>query len=392
MIGDNKESAWVLPWLETAWRHPKVMIVHLPAESPVPTTDVPLPPVADSMPEAGIVPISYRPLPAGPVPDASSAPEQAFSAFGSINQFKDAQRMANLLVHCSIVPENYRGEEHLGDAVIALEIANRIGASILAVMQNLRLVQGKPGWSSQFLISCVNASKRFSPIRYQMTGIAGQDSQGCIAWATDKSGQVLKSPEVTIKMAKEEGWYYRPGSKWKAMPGLMLCYRSATLFTRLYAPEITMGIQTTEEVVEMGPDNNGQAGRPVFETERATPKCAPLSKKEEAQTPGQAQGPSPRSGGNGSDSGASASIVLKVATEPLVSPCKFLKALTGLIHLSRHSEDEVMRFLRNTRKCDESLRSLAEVAEKQPEAIIWAHETWKSVDQELTRLKKEQPL
>lgn len=96
--------------------------------------------------------------------------QPSFSAFGSITQFRDAQSMASVIAHSSIVPENYRGDEHLGDCIIALEIANRIGAPILAVMQNLRFVEGKPAWSSQFLISCVNATKRFSPIRFKMTG------------------------------------------------------------------------------------------------------------------------------------------------------------------------------------------------------------------------------
>jgi hypothetical protein len=83
--------------------------------------------------------------------------------------------------------------------------------------------------------------------------------------AIDKTGERLKSPEVTIGMAKAEGWYYRNGSKWSTMPELMLCYRSATLFTRLYAPEIAMGIQTADEVVEIGPGHALRSTRPLFE-------------------------------------------------------------------------------------------------------------------------------
>lgn len=174
-----------------------------------------------------------------------------FSAFGNIKCFEDAQRMAKALCSSTIVPTNYQGEANIGSCVIALEISNRIGASVLAVMQNLYIVHGKPGWSSQFLISCVNASRKFSPLRYKMTGEKGKDSWGCIAWATDKTGEVLESPEVTIEMAKAEGWYGKNGSKWKTMPELMLRYRTATLFARLYAPELTMGIQTTEEISDV---------------------------------------------------------------------------------------------------------------------------------------------
>lgn len=171
-----------------------------------------------------------------------------FHAFASIEMFENAQRMAMCLCKSTIVPEGYRGDNAVGNCVIALEISNRIGANVLAVMQNLYIVHGKPAWSSQFLISCVNASRRFSPLRYKMTGEKDKDTWGCIAWATDKTGEVLESPEVTIKMAKDEGWYGKNGSKWKTIPELMLRYRAATFFTRLYAPEITMGIVTREEV------------------------------------------------------------------------------------------------------------------------------------------------
>jgi hypothetical protein len=37
------------------------------------------------------------------------------------------------------------------------------------------------------------------------------------------------------------------------MPELMLRYRAATLFGRLYCPEILMGLQTTEEAIDVGP-------------------------------------------------------------------------------------------------------------------------------------------
>jgi len=149
------------------------------------------------------------------------------------------------------VPDGYHG--NLADCVIALEMANRIGASPLAVMQNLYIVYGRPAWSSQFLISCINASGKFSPLRYAMTGEKTKDSWGCFAWAVDKSGERLEGPEVTVAIAKAEGWFSKNGSKWKTMPGLMLRYRAATLFARLYAPELTMGIQCDDEVIDITP-------------------------------------------------------------------------------------------------------------------------------------------
>jgi len=163
-----------------------------------------------------------------------------------IKAFEDKQRIAKAFQSSSIVPESYK--KNLSDCMIAMEMAVRLNANPVAVMQNLYIVHGKPSWSSQFLISCVNASGKFAPLRYKMTGKKGEDSFGCIAWAKDQNEEILEGPEVTIGIAKAEGWYNRQGSKWKNLSDLMLRYRAATFFARLYCPELTMGISTVAEL------------------------------------------------------------------------------------------------------------------------------------------------
>jgi hypothetical protein len=177
--------------------------------------------------------------------------EIQLSAFSGAAAFAEAQRMAKLLGASSLVPQTYRG--NIPDCVIALEMANRIGASPLAVMQNLYIVHGRPAWSSQFLIACINASGKFSPLRYAITGEKNTDERECFAWATDRTGERLEGPGVSIGMAKAEGWFTKNGSKWQTMPELMLRYRAATLFARTYAPELTMGIHTDDEVIDITP-------------------------------------------------------------------------------------------------------------------------------------------
>ena len=201
---------------------------------------------------------------------ASQLPQPTGGAFGSIEAFEGAQRMAKCLCSSSIVPQSYR--DNLADSVIALEMAQRMGANPLAVMQNLYIVHGRPAWSSQFLIACVNASGKFTPLRYNVTGTG--DDTGCSAWAIDRAGERLEGPRVTIGMAKAEGWHGKNGSKWRTMPDLMLRYRAATLFARLYAPELTMGLHTREEIIDIEPvvtDPVAKA-KPVFQF---TPKPEP---------------------------------------------------------------------------------------------------------------------
>lgn len=175
------------------------------------------------------------------------------AGFGSGAGFDLLQRMAKLLAASELVPEQFRGK--IANCTIALEMAKRIGASPLAVMQSMFIVHGRPSWSSQFIIAAVNSTGKFSPIRFRKTGTEGEDDRTCIAWVTEKAtGEVLESPPVSISMAKKEGWYSRNGSKWQTMPELMLSYRAATLFGRLYAPEVLMGMKSEEEAIDITPD------------------------------------------------------------------------------------------------------------------------------------------
>ena len=171
------------------------------------------------------------------------------SGYNTSAGFDLVQRVAKMFSASSLVPETYRG--NIPNCVIALEMAQRIGSSPLMTMQNMYIVHGRPAWSSQFLIACLNASGRFSPLRYKDTGVKGTDSEGIIAWAKDLlDGETLEGPEVTIAMSKSEGWFQKNGSKWQTMPQLMLRYRAATFFARLYSPELTMGIRTAEEAAD----------------------------------------------------------------------------------------------------------------------------------------------
>lgn len=173
------------------------------------------------------------------------------TAFASITAFEDAQRMALALSKSDLVPAQYSG--NIPNCLLALEMSQRLGMNPLMVMQNMYVVHGRPAWSSQFMIACINGSGHFSPLRYELSGKEGTDSRTCIAWAYDKgTGERLESPAVSIKMAKEEGWYDRKGSKWQTIPELMLRYRTATFFGRTYCPELTMGMHTVEEIKDVG--------------------------------------------------------------------------------------------------------------------------------------------
>ncbi|WP_406626141.1 hypothetical protein [Acidovorax sp. SDU_ACID1] len=221
-------------------------------------------------------------------PQATQSP--VTMGFGDVASFEFLQRSAKAFANSTMVPTAYQAMVTKGygeratvepnaaavpNCMIALDMAQRMNANPLQVMQNLHIIEGKPSWSSQFIIAAINSCGKFSPLRFDVEWLEEMDATystyewenrqkvekkhkvriknaRCVAWAIEKAtGERLESAPVTIEMAVNEGWYSKNGSKWRSMPDLMLRYRSAAFFGRIYAPELLMGLPTTEEVQDV---------------------------------------------------------------------------------------------------------------------------------------------
>lgn len=163
-------------------------------------------------------------------------------SFETAAGFQILSQMAAVFCASHIVPTLYRANK--ANCMIACNMASRLGIDPVTVMQNLYIINGKPGWSSQFLIAMWNNSGRFSPVRYEWS----PDRKACRATSMDlKTQEPVLGTTITMAMAKAEGWIDKPGSKWKTMPEQMLMYRAAAFMIRAYAAEIALGLLTIEE-------------------------------------------------------------------------------------------------------------------------------------------------
>lgn len=233
-------------------------------------------------------PTTLAQLQQGAVAPRNDAPMSLMTGAG----FDQLQRVAKALCASTLVPAQYRAFTEVKDrgrvtghtpnpaglpnCVVALNMAQRMCADPLMVMQNLYVIEGRPSWSSQFIIAAINSCGRFSPLRFEISepGKAEEVSyqatvwkggnrieetrkvkvrhQTCRAWVIEKeTGDRLDGPTVSIQMAIDESWLTKNGSKWLTMPEVMLRYRAASFFGRLYAPELLMGLQTQEEVEDI---------------------------------------------------------------------------------------------------------------------------------------------
>lgn len=167
--------------------------------------------------------------------------------FSNPDSFQEIYNIGKMFASSSLVPQAYQGKPM--DCTIAVDMANRMGVSPMMVMQNLYVVRGKPSWSGQACTSMIMASGRFKNVRHVYTGERNEDSWGCYLEAQRvDSNEIVKGAEVTIKMAKDEEWYSKSGSKWKTMPELMLAYRASAFFARVHIPNALMGCAVEGEV------------------------------------------------------------------------------------------------------------------------------------------------
>lgn len=249
-----------------------------------------------------------------------------------LKKFELLQRKACLLSNSTIVPQEYRATiekkveygkkilennpNAISNCAIAIDMAQRMNTSELMIMQNLSIIHGHPSWSSQWIIAAINNCGKYGTLKFETkqlgekvipfeenywdkdiqnkniqkirrSNITIQD-MSCIAYATDKStGERLESSTITIEMAVMEGWYTKPGSKWKTMPEIMLKYRSASFFGKIYAPELLMGISSIEEnqdIVDLSSKYKNAIN--VVENEQTNPnaKFSPKKITEELKT------------------------------------------------------------------------------------------------------------
>lgn len=199
-------------------------------------------------------------------------------------QFETMQRVCKMFANSELVPDMYKVSQNnpeakaVANCMIAISMSMRVGADPLMIMQNMVIIYGRPSWSSKFLVATVNTCGRFNALQYKFTekGMLGSvdyteyvwnnqtrskqpvqkqfDGKKvmdieCVAYTTAKgSDKILESSPVSVRMAVQEGWYTKNGSKWQTMTKQMLMYRAASFWTNAYAPELSMGMKTEDEV------------------------------------------------------------------------------------------------------------------------------------------------
>lgn len=160
---------------------------------------------------------------------------------------KSLYEQAVIFSRASLLPAPLRGNPE--NCMLVMDMARRMHVSYVAVVNGVKIINNNFHLSSQLITSAVNGCGLFSRIKYEWFGKEGEDDWGCRAYVTElATGEVLTGAKVTWKMAKEEGWVNKSGSKWKTMPEQMFMYRAATFLGRAYMADLLSGSLTIDEM------------------------------------------------------------------------------------------------------------------------------------------------
>jgi len=179
---------------------------------------------------------------------ASESSGELVAIDNEIRQFDFDWRRARAFSMSRMVPAHFQNKPE--DCMVAVMMARQLGVDPLLALQNVQVVNGRPGFSASFAIGLANQRGPFAgPITWTSKGKG--DTLEVTAHAVVKTTGEKVSATVSMEIAKAEGWVKNP--KYRTMPEQMLRYRSGTWLIRLHCPEVLLGLSSSDELEDIRP-------------------------------------------------------------------------------------------------------------------------------------------
>ena len=179
--------------------------------------------------------------------------------------FRQAKQAATMFAHSDFVPNTkarpFKGK--VANCMVAFTMANALDVHPFFLMRNLYQVYGQPATEAKFMIGLLNRSRYIEGrIEYEHNGKTGAE-RGWIAKAVDAETRKTFTVEITEQIARDNGWFTKNDSHWPKNFDLMARYRAAAWLINLYYPDVVMGLETVEELRDVG----GASGPTLIESE-----------------------------------------------------------------------------------------------------------------------------
>lgn len=156
----------------------------------------------------------------------------------------EAMEIAKLMAAGNFVPGHLRGKA--GDCLAVVMQAARWGLDPFAVGNKTYFVNDRMAYEAQLVIAVLNTSgvlKGRLDVQWQQTDV----DLICTVTGTLKADSQPKS--ISQEMARIKT---KNSPLWVSAPKMQMGYYTSRMWARLFAPEVLLGVYTTDEVEEMG--------------------------------------------------------------------------------------------------------------------------------------------
>ena len=201
-----------------------------------------------------------------------------------------AFRMAKAIFQSGLAPKGFGNEQQV---FVAMQLGAEVGLSPMAAIQNIAVINGKPGIFGTAQLGIVQASGLLEWIKETSTGQG--DSLSVTVEVKRQGDPEVKSSTFSATQAKKAGLWGKAGP-WQQYPERMVMHRARTYALRDKFADVLCGLAyTVEELQDLPAEpRDVTPKKPLAETltdalEASAP--APEPAKEETPPPVEAEAP-----------------------------------------------------------------------------------------------------
>jgi hypothetical protein len=189
---------------------------------------------------------------------ASAAPAKAPIAFGEkgvqLATIDEAFRFANAVSLSGFAPKGMEKPEAI---LVAIQLGLELGLTPMAAMQNIGVINGRPGIYGDAALALVRASGLLESYKQEYKGTG--DTLTCVVTVKRKGDPVEIVSEFGVADAKLAGLWGKSGP-WTQYARRMLLFRARGFALRDAFGDVLKGLRTTEELGDMPPEIRNVTG------------------------------------------------------------------------------------------------------------------------------------
>ncbi len=200
-----------------------------------------------------------------------------------IKSLDDLWRVSGYISKSGLAPKGIESPEAI---FVALELGLELGLPVMSALQNIAVINGRPGVFGDVQLALVRSSGMLEDYAEREIGDRKDDSWG-VECTCKRLNSKFASSRFTVADAKRAGLWGKQGP-WSQYPARMMKFRARGFLLRDEFGDVLKGVKSVEELRDMTEEERFERARnvtPVAPGEPPQPENAPLAPSTRSEPP-----------------------------------------------------------------------------------------------------------